>query len=100
MDFVRTATRFELRDGTRLAVYMTYIPEGDAVAVTHVETDPAYGGRGLAAELTEGILGHLQESGEALLPFCPFVRRYLVKYPEYIGLVPAQRRAEFGLSPA
>jgi uncharacterized protein len=33
----------------------------------------------------------------AVPPYCPFVRRWLGKHPEYAGLVPADQRAGFGL---
>jgi predicted GNAT family acetyltransferase len=32
-----------------------------------------------------------------VLPFCPFVNAYLKRHPEYLDLVPEERRAAFGL---
>jgi len=38
-----------------------------------------------------------QRDGLELLPFCPFVRAYLRKNPEFLSLVPTQRRDDFEL---
>ena len=32
-----------------------------------------------------------------MIPVCPFVRAYIAGHPEYLDLVPEDRRAEFGL---
>jgi hypothetical protein len=32
-----------------------------------------------------------------VLPYCPFVKSYIQKHPEYLDLVPAERRASFDL---
>jgi hypothetical protein len=35
-----------------------------------------------------------------VLPFCPFVRRYIAERSELLELVPPDRRAAFGLESA
>jgi uncharacterized protein len=36
--------------------------------------------------------------GLAVLPFCPFVRRYIQRHREYADLVPANERPRFDLA--
>lgn len=43
------------------------------------------------------MLGEIRTEGLGLVPVCPYVQSYLRKHPEYADLVPASRRAEFGL---
>jgi hypothetical protein len=33
-----------------------------------------------------------------VLPYCPFVRGYIERHPDYLDLVPADRRSGFGLA--
>jgi predicted GNAT family acetyltransferase len=47
--------------------------------------------------LIAGALDAARAEGLAVLPFCPFVRRFIDEHREYLDLVPAQRRAEFKL---
>lgn len=76
---------------------MDYQFDGTALALLHVETDPAHSGQGLAGELTRVILDTARERGHAVLPFCPYVSAWIRKHPEYADLVPLTQRAEFGL---
>ena len=39
----------------------------------------------------------VRERGLAALPDCPFVRGWIGKHPDYADLVPADRRADYGL---
>jgi predicted GNAT family acetyltransferase len=63
----------------------------------HTEVLPRFEGRGLAGELTAAVLDQAREEGLDVLPFCPYVKSYIAKHPEYTDLVPAERRAEFEL---
>ena len=47
--------------------------------------------------LVRGALDAVKADGLAVLPYCPFVRGYIARHPEYLSLVPASERAEFGL---
>ncbi len=89
--------RFEIHvDGERagLAAYQLHPP---LIAFTHTEIDERFGGRGLGGELVGAALRSARERGLGVLPFCPFVRGYIEKHPEQLDLVPAERRASFGL---
>jgi GNAT superfamily N-acetyltransferase len=67
-------------------------------AFDHTEVEPRYEGHGLAGRLVTEALDTARERGWALLPYCPYVREFLGKHPEYADLVPGDRKAEFGLA--
>ncbi|MCO5994294.1 GNAT family N-acetyltransferase [Actinoallomurus rhizosphaericola] len=95
------ADRFEIyEDGQRvgLAVYRL---NGDRIAFTHTEVDPAFGGRGLARQLVTTALDDARRRGLAVLPFCPYVRKVIAENTDsYLDLVPEGERARFGLAPS
>ncbi|WP_420803744.1 GNAT family N-acetyltransferase [Saccharopolyspora erythraea] len=43
------------------------------------------------------MLDSARERGLEVLPHCPFVRSWIARHPEYLELVPEDRRAEFDL---
>jgi hypothetical protein len=49
--------------------------------------------------LARRALGATRGAGLQVLPFCPFIRSYIQRHPEYAALVPAGRRAEIQLAP-
>jgi predicted GNAT family acetyltransferase len=75
-----------------------YRRTGTAVAFTHTVIDPAFEGRGLGSVLARGALDAAREAGQSVLPCCPFIRGSIQRHPDYADLVPAERRAEFGLA--
>jgi predicted GNAT family acetyltransferase len=89
--------RFELTVGGRLAGFTEYRRLDGTYALQHTEIDPTLEGRGLGSTLVRGELDQLRERGVSVLPYCPFVRAFLGQHPEYVDLVPADRRDEFGL---
>lgn len=89
--------RYEITVDGRLAGFTAYQLRGSDYALTHTEIDDAFAGRGLGTTLVAGTLADLREHGAGLLPYCPFVRAYLDKHPEFVALVPPESRAEFGL---
>lgn len=93
------AHRYELRLGDAVAAYAEYHRRsGEArTSFTHTLVEDAYGGRGFGSTLIRGALDTERTAGRAVLPYCPFVRGYIEKHPEYLDLVPADRRAEFSL---
>jgi uncharacterized protein len=67
------------------------------IAFTHTEIDPAHEGEGLGGRLVAFALDDARRAGLAVLPFCPFVRGYVARHPEYVDLVPPSQRAAFDL---
>jgi len=89
--------RFEIWVGDVLAGFTVYRPQPDRYTFVHTEIDPAFGGRGLASILIKAALDEMRARGIAVLPQCPFVRRYISRHLDYLDLVPATERAKFDL---
>lgn len=89
--------RFEILADGELAGFVLYHLRGNEIAFTHTETDDRFRGHGLASQLVRMALDAARARQLAVLPYCPFVRSWLEEHPEYADLVPAGRRAQFGL---
>jgi uncharacterized protein len=93
------AGRFEaLVDGT-VAGFAEYRRRGSSVAFTHTVVEPEFEGHGVGSALARGALDAVRAEGASVLPFCPFIRSWIQRHPDYVDLVPAGRRAHFGLTP-
>ncbi|HTQ92834.1 MAG TPA: GNAT family N-acetyltransferase [Streptosporangiaceae bacterium] len=89
--------RFEILADGELAGFVLYHLRGNEIAFTHTETDERFRGHGLASQLVQAALDAARARHLAVLPYCPFVRSWLEEHPEYADLVPAGRRAQFGV---
>jgi uncharacterized protein len=92
-------SRFELHVGGALAGFVTYrLRELDHVIdLLHTEIEPEFQGGGLAAHLAQAVLDEARQRHVAVLPTCPYINSWIRKHPTYVDLVPADRRANFGL---
>lgn len=90
-------SRYEIRAGGELAGFVTYHPRGQQITLIHTEVDSRFQGMGLAGQLARFALDDARERHLAVLPSCPYVRSWIGKHPAYADLVPADRRAEFGV---
>jgi len=97
MEFRNTGSRFEAVDDGQVVGWLEYEPEGDSIAMTHTIVPEQYAGRGIGKRLTEYAISYASEHGWTVLPYCTFVQSYLTSHPEYLRLVPAERRAGFSL---
>jgi predicted GNAT family acetyltransferase len=95
------ANRFEivLDDGS-VAGFVEYHRAPGRISLIHTEVFAGHEGEGLASQLIRSVLGRARADGLSVLPFCPFVRRYIASHPEYVDLVPPDRRAQFDLAAA
>ena len=89
--------RYEIRADGELAGFVQYHLRDGVIAFLHTETDPRFRGHGIAARLIQSSLDSVRERHLAVLPYCPFTRRWISEHPEYADLVPEGRRPEFGL---
>jgi predicted GNAT family acetyltransferase len=67
------------------------------VSFTHTETFAGHKGQGHAGRMVERALRDARAEGLEVVPFCWFVAKYIEEHREFLDLVPADRRAEFGL---
>jgi predicted GNAT family acetyltransferase len=92
--------RFEITVDGELAGYAQYMRRSRVIAFVHTEVAQRFEGQGLAGTLIRAALDASRDEGLTVLPFCPFVHGYIERHPEYLELVPADQRADFGLSAA
>jgi uncharacterized protein len=93
------------RDGERYVIsvdgkpagFAQYRDRGELIAFVHTEIDDRFEGQGLGGRLISHALDDARARGLAVLPFCPFVNAYIERHPEYVELVPADLRTQFGL---
>ena len=91
------ASRFEIRVDGSLAGFADYREEGGALAFTHTVVEDAYEGQGVGSALAREALDAVRARGRQVLPYCPFIRGWIAKHPEYVDLVPSDQRGRFEL---
>jgi len=89
--------RYEIRADGELAGFVQYHLRNGVIALVHTETDDRFRGQGLAGRLVQSTLDAVRERHLSVLPYCPYVRRWITQHPEDVDLVPEARRPEFGL---
>lgn len=95
----RQAHRFEVFVDDELAGYSEYREEDGALAFTHTVVESGFEGQGVGSALAGGALDSVRGAGMHLLPYCPFIRAFVQRHPDYLDLVPVARRHEFALPP-
>ncbi|GJF31723.1 N-acetyltransferase [Kitasatospora sp. NE20-6] len=93
----QAASRFEIFENDDLAGFAEYNRHESEIAFIHTEIDPRFGGLGLGGHLARTALDTAREQNLTVLPYCPFIRGWIVKHPEYADLVPADQHERFGL---
>lgn len=93
----RAGGRYLIEVDGEPAGFAQYRDRGRAIAFVHTEIDDRHEGQGLGGLLVSAALDDVRSRGLAVLPFCPFVRGYIQRHPEYLDLVPATQRPQFGL---
>lgn len=81
------AGRFEATRKGRVLGFAAYARDGDVLALTHTEVDPAEQGQGVAAELARAALDVVREQGLRVRPLCSYMADYVRRHPAYADLV-------------
>ena len=79
-------SRFELDAGGVMA-FMNYRLDDGVITLNHTETPPQGRSRGIASQLTAGVLDIARSRGLKVVPRCPFVRAFFAKHPEFGDLL-------------
>lgn len=90
-------SRYEVRVDDELAGFAQYRPRPAGLAFIHTEIDDRFEGQGLGGKLVSHALDDARSRGLAVLPICPFVRSYIERHPEYLDLVPEEKRSSYRL---
>lgn len=88
-------SRYEIRSGGEIAGFAEVEQRHGSVRFTHTEVDPAYQGQGLAGKLAAFALADAAKSGDAIVPLCPYIAKYLETH-EIEGAVIRWPRASTG----
>ena len=94
----RDQRQYEILADGRVVGTLTYRLRDGLVSFQHTEVENAYAGRGFASSLVRSALDETRKMGRLVLPYCPYVREWIAKHPDYIDLVPADKRPEFGFA--
>lgn len=90
-------SRYEVHLGGETAAIADYVKQPGIVSFTHTETFEGHKGQGLAGRMIDRALRDAQAEELQVIPFCWFVASYIGAHREFLDLVPADRRSEFGL---
>ncbi|UWF78571.1 N-acetyltransferase [Microbacterium sp. EF45047] len=71
------ASRYEIHHDGTLAGFAEFDRRPGEIRFTHTEVDPAFEGKGLAGRLVQDALADAVASRDTIVPYCPYVRRYL-----------------------
>ena len=89
--------RFEARIGDELVGVLAYRRSRGRIAFLHTETAEEHEGEGVGGALAAAALAAARSEALGVLPFCPFIRGYIARHPEYLDLVPDEERGRFDL---
>ena len=89
---VASASRFEITVDGQLAGHADYHDGHSGRAFMHTEVFDEFEGRGLASQLIRYALDEARTANRKVLPFCPFVRAFIERHPEYLDLVAEPER--------
>lgn len=60
----------------------------DRIAFLHTETPPSLQGQGIASRMAEAVLNYAMDREFHVLPYCPFIRKYIQEHDQFKCLVP------------
>jgi predicted GNAT family acetyltransferase len=83
-----TDGQFEIHAEDKVAT-LAYSEREGKIYLIHTEVPKPLEGRGYASALAKTALDYAREHQLTVVPFCPFVRAYLQRHPEYSSLVKA-----------
>ena len=78
--------RFEARVGDHVA-FITFRLRDSTLSLTHTESPAALRGKGVADALARTALDYARSHSMTVMPYCPFVARYIERHPEYRELI-------------
>ena len=80
-------SRYELLLDEQVVGEIAYRLTPDHIVLIHTEVLPSLENKGLGARLVAGALDDIRARGLRVVPFCPFVRAYIRRHPDYADLV-------------
>ncbi len=97
--------RFVYREGG-LDAQLVYRVDGDRLILIHTEVPDGLSGRGIGGHLVQAAVKRATASGEIIVPWCPYARKWLTDHPDHADRVeidweqpPGQTRQPPGTAP-
>jgi uncharacterized protein len=81
--------RYEIEADGEVAGFLLYRVEPGVLELVHTDVAPKWEGKGVGGALVQGAFDDVRARGLKVRPFCPFVRAYIRRHPEYEDLVAA-----------
>ena len=81
--------RYEAHRRRRARGSLFYRELDDTLILVHTEVEEEFEGQGIGSRLIAATLDDIRARGLRMRPFCPFVRAYLERHPEYDDLIAA-----------
>lgn len=78
----RQNNRFRYTEGG-IDSELVYRVDNGQLTLVHTEVSGALGGRGIAGRLVRAAVARAEESGETVLPWCPYVRQWPQDHPDF-----------------
>ncbi len=78
--------RFELHVNDQIA-FLEYRLKGNVIYLIHTEVPETISGMGIAAILVTKVFEYIEEHHLRLVPYCPYVKIFLKRHPEYERLL-------------
>jgi RimJ/RimL family protein N-acetyltransferase len=79
-------SRFEGRLGDQLVGVVDFSVREQTIVITHTGTEPAWRGRGIAAQITRHALDDARRRGLRVRPACPYTAQFMAEHPDYADL--------------
>lgn len=79
--------RFELWDDETFMGLVGYEMDGEVFILLHTVIEEHFGQQGIARLLVSLVLTRMRLDGSKIRPVCSYVRRFLIRFPEYQLLV-------------
>jgi len=77
------ASRFEAYVDGVAAGLVAFRATPGRIELVHTEVKPEFRGQGIGEQLAEAALASARSAGEAVVPSCPFIARYMREHPEF-----------------
>lgn len=78
--------RYEMQVEGSVA-FIDYRDAGTVRILTHAEVPVALRGRGIAGQMTAGVLELVRARNGTVVPRCPYIANYIASHPQYQDLV-------------
>lgn len=76
--------RFLYREGG-LDAQLVYRLDRNRLILVHTEVPDGLAGRGIGGRLVQAAVQRAEESGETLVPWCPYARKWLMDHSDAAG---------------